>query len=96
MIDIDSILPYKQDSGGMCVEIDTIHKTIIISPKLSEDIFDHSQNSMTRLFLRISVFVFTYVFINSSLYIRFMYKQQSVLNFKCSIGKQNHCSEEIT
>lgn len=77
----------------MCVEIDTIHKTIIISPKSPED---HSQNSMMRLFLHISAFVFTYVFIHSSVCIGFMLqKAQSALNSKCSIGKQNHCSEEI-
>lgn len=60
--DIGCILLYKPDGGGMCVEIDTIHKTIIISPKLSEDIYDHSQNSMMRLFLRICICVHIYVY----------------------------------
>lgn len=65
--DIGCILPYKPDGCGMCVAIDTIHETVIISPKLPEDIYDHSQDSMMILFLHISVFVFIYVFIHSSM-----------------------------
>lgn len=49
--------------GGSGVEIDTINETIFVMPKLSENIYDHSQNSMTdTIFTYICICVHIYVY----------------------------------